>query len=59
MRINSKQVHAIIIAILFSVINWLLISSFIVDISFIKWIIIEIVLGFSLKLYNFTITKIQ
>lgn len=55
--IKSKKIHAVILAILFSIINWTIIDNAIVEISFLKWILIEIILGFSLKLYNFIVTK--
>jgi|688.fasta_scaffold206681_3 hypothetical protein len=59
MKITSKQVHAVILAFLFSIVNWLIVKNLIIEITFIKWIFIEILFAFSMKLYNFTVTKIH
>lgn len=56
---SKKKIHAIIIAAIFTFFNWLIINNLVLEITLIQWIFVEIFLGFSLKLYNFIITKIQ
>jgi hypothetical protein len=47
------------IAILFSILNWLIIDRFIIEIPFYKYFIIEILLIVTMKLCIFTTQKLK
>jgi hypothetical protein len=51
--------HRMILGCLFTVVNWLIVKEFVVDLTLINWIFIEIILAVSFKLYIFTVTKIH
>jgi len=57
----EKSINRFIISGFFSFITYLLITNYIVEIPFLKYIFIEIILVISLKLFTFTVqkTKIQ
>jgi len=55
MKLN--WVHRLVLSILFSIINWLIIDSFWIEMSFIEYFIIELIVVVSLKLYIFTGSK--
>lgn len=57
MSITEKFIHSFLIAVVFSILCWLIITNFVIEISFWKYIIIEIILAVSKKLYTFTIQK--
>jgi len=59
MKITEKQIHKILLAFLFTLMNWTIVNNIIVEVDLIRWIFIEIILGFSIKLFNFTLTKLQ
>jgi hypothetical protein len=59
MTIIEKTIHHALIAILFSIINWIIIDNFIINISFWKYFIIELLLVSSLKIFKFTIQKLK
>jgi len=59
MKITEKQIHKILLAFLFTLMNWTIVNNIIVEVDLIRWIFIEILLGFSIKLFNFTLTKLQ
>ena len=54
-----KWLHRVILGCFFTVANWLIAKEFIIDVSFVSWIFIEILLAVSVKLFIFTITKAQ
>ena len=55
----EKAINKTIIALLFSVLNWLIIDRFIIEIPFYKYFIIEILLIVSMKIFIFTTQKIK
>jgi hypothetical protein len=55
----EKAINKTIIALLFSVLNWLIIDRFIIDIPFYKYFIIEILLIVTMKLCIFTTQKLK
>lgn len=54
-----KLIHRMILGCFFTVANWLIVKEFIVNLTLIEWIFIEIILAVSFKLYIFTVTKLQ
>jgi hypothetical protein len=55
----EKIIHHFSLSVLFTLINWFIIDFFIIEISFIKYFIIEIILVLSLKFYKFTLSKFK
>jgi hypothetical protein len=58
MTLGEKIFHGFILACLFSIINWLLIDKLIIEISFFKYVLIEIILVLSIKMFKFTKQKL-
>lgn len=55
---TQNGVHIFFLAVCFTLINWLLVSTFIVPgISIIRYIIVEVILVISLKLYTLVVQK--
>lgn len=54
----SYHVHKLLLSCIFSLGNWLLINTLLVDISIIKYIIVELIVLISLKCFIFTARKI-
>lgn len=59
MTLGQKFFHSFIIGVLFSLLNWLIIDKFIINLSIYTYIFIEIVLVISIKLYKFTKQKLN
>jgi hypothetical protein len=59
MTIKEKLIHGFFLSILFSLINWLIIDKFIVNVSIYKYFFIELVLVLSIKFYKFTKLKLR
>jgi hypothetical protein len=59
MTIKEKMIHTLILSLMFSIISWLVVDNLIIDISFLKYFLIEIILIISLKFYKFTIQKFK
>jgi hypothetical protein len=57
MSLKEKFIHSFIIAAVFSILCWFIVNTFIIEITFWKYIIIEIILAVSKKLYTFTLQK--
>jgi|688.fasta_scaffold11973_17 hypothetical protein len=55
----EKAINKTMIAILFSILNWLIIDRFIIEIPFYKYFIIEILLIVTMKLCIFTTQKLK
>jgi hypothetical protein len=55
----EKIIHHLLVAFLFSIINWFIIDNFVIKISFIMYFIVEIILAISLKICKFTIQKLN
>jgi hypothetical protein len=47
------------IAIIFTLLNYFIISNFIIELSFVRYFIVELVLVFSYKFYSFTISSLN
>jgi len=54
---TEKSINRLIISGFFSFITYSLITKYIVEISFLKYFLIEIILVISLKLFTFTVQK--
>ncbi len=59
MTLREKFIHGLFLGVLFSIINWLIIDKFIINLSIYKYVFIEIVLVLSIKLYTFTKLKLR
>jgi uncharacterized protein (DUF983 family) len=59
MSIKEKFIHGFIISILLSVVNWFIINKFIINIPLWKYFILELIFVVSMKLYKFTLQKLQ
>jgi hypothetical protein len=55
----EKAINKTIIAVLFSILNWLIIDKLIIEIPFYKYFIIEILLIVTMKLCIFTTQKLK
>jgi hypothetical protein len=58
MTIGEKIIHSFLISILFSLSSWFIIKTFIIDLTILEYIFIEIVLIISIKLFKFTKLKL-
>jgi hypothetical protein len=58
MTLREKFVHSFLLSILFSSLTWFVVDKLLVEISIIKYFILEIILLVSLKLFNFTKLKL-
>lgn len=58
MKISLKQVHLALLALAFTFITWNIVNLLIVEVSFFKWIIIEIIFAVMLKIHKFTSSKL-
>jgi hypothetical protein len=59
MSIREKFLHGFIISILLSVVNWFIIDKLIINIPLWKYFILELIFVVSMKLYKFTLQKLQ
>lgn len=55
----EKAIHRFFIGLVFSVVNWILIDQFLVELPLWKYIIIELFLVISMKFYIFTTRKMN
>jgi hypothetical protein len=55
----EKVIHKLFLSLVFTIINWIVIDHFIVEISFIKYIFVEVLLLVSMKFYIFTTRKLN
>jgi hypothetical protein len=53
----EKFITRTLLAILFTLLNWLVISHYIVEISLLRYFFVELILVISYKFYTFTISK--
>lgn len=51
------NIHKLLIPILFTLTEWTIVDSFIIKITFIQYIFVEIIVLLSLKLYTFVKEK--
>jgi|DEB19_MinimDraft_3_1074340.scaffolds.fasta_scaffold151515_2 hypothetical protein len=54
-----KAVQKIGLAVLFTLLNYFIISNFIIELSFVRYFIVELVLVFSYKFYSFTLSSLN
>jgi hypothetical protein len=59
MTLKEKFFHSFFLGILFSVLNWLIIDNFIISLSIYEYILIELTLVVSMKLFKFTKQKLN
>lgn len=59
MKTYAKVIHRIILSILFSILTWLIIKSFIIEITFLRYFILELILYLSMNLLKFTLKKFK
>lgn len=59
MSIYEKTINKLIISLLFTIMNWIIINNFIVEIIYWKYLFIEILLVVSMKLSIFTTRKLK
>mgnify|MGYP006269558949 CR=1 FL=1 len=59
MSIREKILHGLIISMCFSVVAWLIVNNLIITIPFWKYFIIELFLVGMMKLFKFTIQKLN
>jgi hypothetical protein len=55
----EKVVNRLLISLVFTALNWIVVDFFIVEISFWRYLIIELFLVVSLKFYTFTTRKMN
>jgi hypothetical protein len=55
----EREVHKLIISLCFSLVTWTIVNLFIVDISFWKFLIVELLLFISWKFSIFTTRKMK
>lgn len=55
----EKVVNRLLISLVFTALNWIVVDFFIVDVSFWRYLIIELFLVISLKFYTFTTRKMN
>lgn len=53
----EKLLHKLFISLVFSIINWVVIDSLIVEISIARYFFVEVLLLVSMKFYIFTTRK--
>lgn len=58
MTLRAKMFHSLSLSILFTLINWFIVDNFILKVSIMKYVLIELLLVASLKLFNFTKIKL-
>ena len=55
----EKVVNKLLLSLVFTALNWIVVDFFIVDVSFWRYLIIELFLVVSLKFYTFTTRKMN
>jgi hypothetical protein len=55
----QKAVQKIGLAVFFTLLNYFIISNFIIELSFVRYFIVELVLVFSYKFYSFTLSSLN
>ena len=59
MKLYEKLIHSFLLSFLFTVLTWIVVNKLILEMSFIRYLIIEFILIISLKLFNFTKLKLK
>jgi hypothetical protein len=55
----EKVFHRFLLSLAFTLTNWFTVTTFIIEISFLKYFFIELLLVLSMKLFKFTLTKFK
>lgn len=55
----EKALNKTVLSVLFSILNWKLITTFLIEVPFYKYFIIEILLIVSMKIFIFTTQKFK
>jgi hypothetical protein len=55
----EKYTHRFFLGLVFTLINWIIVKTFIIDVSFMPYLFIELTLVISMKLFKFTLTKFK
>ena len=59
MTLREKVLHSLMLSVTFSLVNWKIIDFFLIDMPFWRYIIIELILVISIKLFKFTKQKLK
>jgi hypothetical protein len=59
MTIKENMIHRLMIGTLFTIMNYFLVNNLIINISFTKYFLIELILVLSMKLFKFTVNKLD
>jgi hypothetical protein len=59
MTIKENMIHRLMIGTLFTIMNYFLVNNLIINISFSKYFLIELILVLSMKLFKFTVNKLD
>jgi hypothetical protein len=59
MKTYAKVIHRIILSTLFSILTWIIVKSFIIEITFLRYFLVELILYFSMNLLKFTLQKFK
>jgi hypothetical protein len=55
----EKYIHRFLIGVIFTLCNWFIVNTFIIQVSFPRYFFIELLLVLSMKLFKFTLTKFK
>jgi len=53
----QRGIHSLLLSLAFSALSWMIVDSCIINIAFYKYLMIEVLVTLSMKLYVFTLTK--
>lgn len=56
---TEKIIHRLVLSTIYTLFNWIIVNWLIVDISFWRYLIIEVFLVISMKFYIFTTRKMN
>jgi hypothetical protein len=55
----EKLSHRLLLGAAFTIMNWFIVTTFIIEVSFFKYFFIELLLVLSMKFFKFTLTKFK
>jgi hypothetical protein len=53
----QRGLHSLLLSVAFTLITWMIIDTFVINVSFSKYILLEVAILISEKLYLFTLSK--
>jgi hypothetical protein len=59
MKQYEKVIHKILLSALFSLLCWIIVKNFIIEINFFRYFLIELILILSMRLLKFTLIKLK